>query len=114
MSSPVVTVNYATADGTTTAGSDYTSTSGSHFNAGDTTDSIFPILANLLMRKMRHLPHFIICLKCSSKRILWNGTMTITDDIAPTVSINDVTASEGAGAANLTASLSVASGRTIT
>ena len=118
VSSQVVTVNYATADGTATAGSDYTSTSGSlTFNAGDTTKTVnVPILADTLDEENETFTFTLSsALNAAVSTSSGIGTMTITDDdIAPTVSINDVTASEGAGTANLTASLSVASGRTIT
>ena len=118
VSSQVVTANYATADGTATAGSDYTSTSGSlTFNAGDTTKTVnVPILADTLDEENETFTFTLSsALNAAVSTSSGIGTMTITDDdIAPTVSINDVTASEGAGTANLTASLSVASGRTIT
>ena len=106
VSSQIVTVNYATADGTATAGSDYTSTSGSlTFNAGDTSKTVnVPILADTTNENNETFTFTLSsALNAAVSTSSGVGTMTITDDdLAPTVSINDVTASEGAGAANLT------------
>ena len=118
VSSQTVTVNYATANGTATAGSDYTSTSGTlTFSAGDTSKTVnIPILADTVDEENET---FTFTLSSSLNAAISTSsgiaTMTITDDdAAPTISINDVTSAETAGTVNLTATLSVASGRTIT
>ena len=118
VSSQTVTVNYATANGTATAGSDYTSTTGTlTFSAGDTSKTVnIPILADTVDEENET---FTFTLSSSLNAAISTSsgiaTMTITDDdAAPTISINDVTSAETAGTVNLVATLSVASGRTIT
>ena len=108
-------MNYATANGTATAGSDYTSTSGTlTFSAGDTTKTVnIPILADTVDEENRHSPTALSSsLNAAISTSSGIGTMTITDDdAAPTISINDVTSAETAGTVNLVATLSVASGK---
>lgn len=118
VSSQTVTVNYATANGTATAGSDYTSTSGTlTFSAGDTSKTVnIPILADTVDEENET---FTFTLSSSLNAAISTSsgiaTMTITDDdAAPTISINDVTSAETAGTVNLVATLSVPSGRIIT
>ena len=118
VSSQTVTVNYATANGTATAGADYTSTSGTlTFNAGDTSKTVnIPILADTIDEENETFTFTLSsALNATISSSSGVGTMTITDDdAAPTISINDVTAAENAGTTNLVATLSVASERTIT
>ena len=104
VSSQTVTVNYATANGTATAGSDYTSTSGTlTFSAGDTSKTVnIPILADTVDEENET---FTFTLSSSLNAAISTssgiGTMTITDDdAAPTISINDVTSAETAGTVN--------------
>ena len=118
VSSQTVTVNYATANGTATAGSDYTSTSGTlTFSAGDTTKTVnVPILADTVDEANETFTFTLSsALNATISTSSGIGTMTITDDDAsPTISINDVTSAETAGTVNLVATLSSASGKTIT
>ena len=115
-SSQVVTVNYATSDGAATAGSDYTSTSGSlTFNPGDLTQTFtIPILSDSVDENNET---FIVTLSSPSNAGLSSSTATMTitdDDAAPTVSLGDLTSAEVAGTVNLVATLSAASEKSIT
>jgi hypothetical protein len=91
-----VTVNYATADMTATAGSDYTATSGSlTFNPGETSKPIKVSVAGDLLDEINET--FTVTLSGAG-----NATMgaaqcvaTIRDDDGPAISINDVSVLEG-------------------
>lgn len=112
------TVKYATANSTATAGSDYTSKSGTlTFAAGETSKTVaVPILgdtvdeANEIFRVNLSAPTNATLGKSS-------GIGTITDDdAAPLVSINDVSVTEGnSGSVNATFSitLNAASGQIV-
>jgi len=117
-SGQTVTVNYATASGTATSGSDFTSTSGQlSFSPGQTSKTIaVPVLGDT-----RDEPNETFNLNLSS---VVNATIadsqglgTINDDDpTPTLSINDVTISEGTTGnkvATFTISLSAASGQNV-
>ena len=118
VSSQTVTVNHATANGTATAGSDYTSTSGTlTFNAGDTSKTVnIPILADTIDEENETFTFTLSsALNATISTSSGVGTMTITDDdAAPTISVNDITAAENSGTTNLVATLSVASERIVT
>ena len=107
VSSQTVTVNYATATGTATAGADYTSASGTlTFNAGDTSKTVnIPILADTTDEENETFTFTLSsALNATISSSSGVGTMTITDDdAAPTISINDVTAAENVGTTNLVA-----------
>ena len=112
--SQIVTVNYATANGTATAGEDYTAISNTPltFNAGDTTKTIdVTILADPVDEDNET---FTISLNSPTNANLsstaGSATVTITDDDdAPTISIlTDPTVTEAAGIQNLTATLEFA------
>jgi uncharacterized protein (TIGR03437 family) len=114
-----VTVDYATSNGTATAGADYQSTSGTlTFAPGETTKSIpVPIINDTLDEPSETF--FVNLSNASNGTILDNqGQGTITDnDAAPTISINDTTVTEGdSGTTNATfnVTLSAASSFTIT
>ncbi|HEV7373595.1 MAG TPA: Calx-beta domain-containing protein [Pyrinomonadaceae bacterium] len=114
-----VTVDYATSNGTATAGADYQSTSGTlTFAPGETTKSIpVPVINDTLDEPSETF--FVNLTNASNAVILDNqGQGTITDnDAAPTISINDTTVIEGdSGTTNATfnVTLSAASGFTVT
>ena len=115
-SGQTVTVGYATANGTATAGSDYTATTGTlTFAPGTLTQTVgVPILADALNEPTET---FLVNLSAPVNATIGDGqaTGTITDDDgAPVLSIGDVTVAEGGGTATFTVTLSAASGQTVT
>jgi hypothetical protein len=118
-SAQTVTVDFATADGTATAGSDYQSTSGAlTFNPGEITKTI-TVTINGDTTDEPNETFFVNLTNAANAIILDNqGQGTITDnDAAPTISINDVTIAEGdSGTTNATfnVTLSAASGFIVT
>jgi ribosomal protein L35AE/L33A len=116
-----VTVNYATAGtgaNSATAPGDYTATNGTlNFAAGETTKTISVAVNGDLFNEANET--FAVNLSNAVGATVADpqGVGTITDDDAiPSLSINDVTVTEGhAGtvAANFTVSLSAASGREV-
>jgi hypothetical protein len=114
-----VTVNYATSDGTATAGNDYTPASGVVTFAPGVTSQTFtvPILDDLLDE-----PDETVALALSTPTNATLGapsaaTLTILDDdLAPTVqfSAGNFTVGEAAGTAPITVTLSTASALTVT
>ena len=119
-SSQTVTVQYATANGTATAGSDYTATSDTlTFTPGGTlTQTIsVPVLGDTLDEADET---FTVTLSSPTNATLADdqGVGTITDDdAAPTLSINDVTVTEGNTGitnASFTVTLSAVSDQTVT
>jgi uncharacterized protein (TIGR03437 family) len=95
--SQTVTVNYATADGTATAGLDYQSTSGSvTFNPGETSKPItVTIIGDTTLESNET---FFVNLSTPANAAILDaqGQGTITeDDVPPTLSINDVAIAEG-------------------
>jgi hypothetical protein len=111
------TVTYQTVDGTATAGSDYSATSGTlTFAAGVTTQTLtVPVLGDTLDEANET---FLVRLSAPVGAALGTpsqGTGTITDnDATPSFRINDVSVTEGnAGTAlaTFTVTLSTASGR---
>jgi hypothetical protein len=118
-SSQTVTVNYATADGTATAGSDYSAASGSViFDPGQTSKPVSVTVNGDTTFEASET--FNVNLSGATNATIADsqGVGTITnDDAQPTISINDVTLSEGnAGTTDydFTVSLSNASSQTIT
>ena len=118
-STQTVTVSYATSNGTATAGSDYTGGSGTvTFNPGQTSKSIGVLVTGDTVSEANET--FTVTLSNPGNAVLGDGvaTGTITnDDAAPTISINDVSVTEGqTGMANavFNVTLSGASGSTIT
>jgi hypothetical protein len=114
-----VTVNYATAPGTATAGSDYTSTSGAlTFPVGTTTRTVtVPVVGDLLDEANET---FFVNLWGASGALVADaqGMGTITDnDPLPVLSIDDFSGREGntgTTIAGFTVSLSAPSGRLVT
>ena len=119
-STQVVTVNYATADGSATAGSDYVSGSGTAtFPIGTTTQPIaLTVNGDLLVEPDEN---FFVNLSAPTNATIAaaQGIATITnDDVAtPSISINDATVIEGNSGtvnANFTITLSSASNQVVT
>jgi hypothetical protein len=119
-----VTVNYATADGTATAGSDYTASSGTlTFAAGQTTKTVAVTVSGDTTVEPNET--FVVNLSGASGATIADaqaqGTIT-NDDVAPppplpTLSIDDVSVTEGnAGttAATFTVTLSAAAASAVT
>ena len=116
-SSRSISVKYATANGTATAGSDYTAKSGTlTFAAGVTSLTIAVSVTGDL--RVEPDETFLVNLSTAVNATLADDSATgtiINDD--PTLSIDDVTVSEGTGAtatATFTVSLSAPSGEDIT
>lgn len=118
-SARTVKVDFATADGTATAPSDYQANSGTlTFDPGDLTKT-FTVLVNGDTMDEPNQTFFVNLSNALNAVILDSqGQGTINDnDAAPSISINDVAVTEGnsgATAATFTATLSAASGFTVT
>jgi streptogramin lyase len=120
-SASTVTVAYATADGTATAGSDYNATSGTlTFNPGVTTQTItVNVIGDTIVEPDET---FTVNLSSPVGATIAVGTGTgtiVNDDVAagPTLSINNVSANEGNSGTTpfvFTVTLSAASGSTVT
>ena len=112
-----ITVDYASSNSTASAGSDYTATSGTlTISAGSTTGTFtVPVLSDATDENNETAT---LTLSSASNATISDATATLTitdDDDAPTLSINDVTASdESAANSTFTATLSAASTKTIT
>lgn len=115
----IVTVAYTTGNGTAIGGSDYTATSGTlTFNAGTVTQTIAVAVSGDTMDEANET--FLVNLSAPT-----NATLAVAqaigsitdDDPPPSISIADVAVTEGnAGTVNavFTATLSAASGQTVT
>ena len=118
-SGQTVTVNYATADGTATAPSDYTAASGTlSFSPGQTTRTV-TVLVNGDTLDESTETYFLNLSNPGNATIAdGQGLGTITnDDGQPSLSVNDVTVTEGdSGTTNatFTVTLAPASGQTVT
>ena len=119
-SSSPVTVEYTTVAGSATAGSDYTTTVGTlTIAAGKTSGTIVvPILNDTIVEKTET---FTVTLSKATNATIAtaSATGTITDDdtpvtTTPTLSINDVSASENAGSMTFTVTLSAVSDKDVT
>ncbi len=95
--SSAVTVNYATANGTATAGSDYVAASGTLTFAAGTTTRTLPVTVNGDTTGEAN-ETFHVNLSAASGATLADaqgiGTI-VNDDSVPTLSINDISATEG-------------------
>ena len=120
-SASTVTVNYATADGAATSGSDYVATSGTlTFNPGITTQTITVNVNGDTTVEPNET--FVVNLSVPTNATIATaqGTGTIVNDDAaslPTLSINNVNANEGNAGTTpfvFTATLSAASASTVT
>jgi hypothetical protein len=118
-SGQTVTVNYQTANGTATAGSDYTATSGTlTFAPGTVTQSVVvPVLGDTLDEPNET---FTVTLSGAVNATIANGTGTgtiVDNDPTPSLTINNVSVTEGntgSVPATFTVTLSAASGQTVT
>ncbi len=118
-SSQIVTVNYATSNGTATAGSDYTAASGTlTFNPGETSKTFsVPISEDTRDEADESV---MLTLSSPSNAVLGTpstASITIIDnDLPPSVTFSSSTinANENAVSAVVTVRLSAASGRTVT
>ena len=112
-----VSVYYETVDGTATAGDDYTAQSGTlTFSAGSTVERIqIPILADTLDEDTETI---IINLSSASGGTIVDSQAIVyitDDDEPPTITIDDVTATdETPAASSFTVTLSAATSREIT
>jgi ribosomal protein L35AE/L33A len=117
-----VTVNYSTADGTATAGSDYQSTSGTlTFNPGETTQTVTVLVNGDTTFEPNETFSVNLATPANATIADSQGVGTITNDDAappiPAFSINDITVAEGdSGTKTLdfTVSLSMNPAQTVT
>jgi glucose/arabinose dehydrogenase len=112
-----ITVNYATANGTASSGSDYVATSGTAtFTPGTTTQPINVVVNGDTSFETNETFNVNLSTPLSSSLLDGQGVGTINnDDTVPSLSISDVTVTEGnSGTVNatFTVSLSTASGVT--
>jgi Calx-beta domain len=114
-----VTVDYATADGSGTAGSDYQAASGTlTFAPGETSQTIIVLVNGDVLNEADET--FFVNLSSPVNAVLSDGQGAATilnDDPVPTLAINDRSVLEGnSGTTNLvfTVSLSAVSGRPVT
>ena len=97
-SSQTITVDFATADGTATAGSDYVSTTGTvTFNPGETQKTATITIKDDLIDEVPET--FFVNLSNPVNATIADGQAqcSITDNDGPTISINDVSVIEGQG-----------------
>ncbi|MEO8434757.1 MAG: Calx-beta domain-containing protein, partial [Pyrinomonadaceae bacterium] len=96
-SSQSVTVNYATADGSATAGSDYQSASGSvTFNPGETGKPLAVLVEGETSFESNET--FVVNLTLPVNANMGDGQgqgTIVNDDAQPTISINDISQGEG-------------------
>jgi Calx-beta domain len=114
-----VTMHYATASGTATAGSDFTSTTGNlTFNPGQTTASVAVPITSDVLNEDDETFTLSVSNVVGAGVTASTGTATIDDDDAePDLSIANATVTEGNsghGTASFAVTLSAASGREIT
>jgi hypothetical protein len=117
-SSYTVTVDFATADSTALAGSDYTAAAGSLvFNPGTIADTVVVDVTPDLLNEADE--YFQVLLSNAVNAGVADGLAVGTiqnDDALPGLSVNDVEVAEGTGGetyATFTVTLSAASGRTV-
>lgn len=115
-SGKAISIDYATADDTATAGSDYTASSGTlNFAAGETSKTLTINIAEDSTDEINET--FNLNLNNPTNTTIANGqgqATIIDNDAAPTLSISDPTVNEGAGTATFTVNLSAASAKTVT
>ena len=116
-STTTVTVAYATADNTATAGADYSLTSGTlTFNPGITQQTInVPILADTDQEGTETFTVNLSNATGGASISDGQASVTITDDDgAPTISISNLSINESSGANSVAVTLSIPSTQTIT
>jgi Ca2+-binding RTX toxin-like protein len=117
ISSTPITVNYATADGTATAGSDYAALTGSViFAPGETSKTVNVSISGDVLDEVDETIAFNLT-STQTLNASASGMITITDDDAPpVVSIGNVIVSEAPGTvqAHFTVSLSAVSAKNVT
>ena len=114
-----VTVDYATADGTATAGSDYVATAGTlTFNPGETTKTItVPVNGDTLYEADETFTVNLANITNATPATVTGAGTILNDDQPPSISIGDAQVNEGdAGTtdATITVTLSAPSGVTAT
>ena len=114
-----VSVDFATADITATAGSDYLATSGTlTFAAGETTKQVTVIVNGDLLDESNETFALNLSNPSNATIVDAQGIGTITDDdTLPALSVNNVTVTEGNSgtvAATFTVTLTPVSGRSVT
>ena len=120
VSGQTVTVSYSTANGSATASNDYVAMSGTlTFNPGDTTKTITVVVNGDTLNEANETFFVIISNPVNATIADGQGLGTITNDDAtlPTISIKDVSVTEGnTGTTNavFNVTLSPASGQTVT
>ena len=117
-SASAITVDYATADNTATAGTDYTAASGTlTFAAGETTKTVNVTVSGDTAYEPNERFYFNLTNASNATISDAQGVGTITnDDAAPTVtlSVNNAAIAENGGTATVTATLSSASSSDVT
>ena len=116
-STKTVTVDFATSNGTATAGSDYTATNNTlTFSAGETSKTIPVTVLSDTLDEANETVTMTLSSATNATISDATGTFTITDDDnTPSLSINDVsTSDESNTATNMTVTLSAAAGRDVT
>ena len=113
-----ITVNYATSDGTATAGSDYTAASGTLTFAAGTTNQTFDVTItnDTTVEDSETVSLAISNPTNATLGTQSTATLTITDNDVPSVAFSSATytVNEGSPSATITAELSVAGYSTIT
>ncbi len=115
-SSQVVTVNYATSDGTAKAGSDYTATSGTlAFNPGETSKTFsVPITDDALGEANETLTVSLTNPTNATLGSPSTATLTIKANDTVAFSLSNYNVNEGAGSATITVKLSGPSSQVVT
>ncbi len=91
-----VTVNYATANGTATAGTDYTATSGTlSFAAGETSKTVTVAVRGDTVVEANETLSLTLSAPTGASIGTGTGTGTIRNDDLPTISIKDASIQEG-------------------
>ncbi len=116
ISAQTVTVNYSTANNTATAASDYAANSGTlTFAPGETTKTIAIEVLGDTLDEINETFQVLLAGVVGGAISDNSGIGTITDDDgAPTLSINDVTVTEGEPSAIFTVTLSAPSSQIVT
>jgi len=116
-SASTVTVDYATANNTASASSDYIAKTGTlTWTAGQSGDKTFTVSITNDSANEASESFYVNLSNASNANITRSqGEVTITDnDATPSLSINDPSASEASGSLSYTVTLSAASGQTVT